>query len=193
MQKLTKSDAVNKSSSSSRQKGPGAVRRFTAMPIPQMRVPTNDLHFDTETYVLLSIYYQAGGGSDDWPESVRTYLDTFAKEIETTGKLLQWLGLATPDEDSPLGSKPSHELISLIVKPRKGPVKGTASDPDDLHFEVIFENALDNVDGVPFHIIGFVQAVLAFLGLIEFADDGQWIVTERLINLCVAAEGRLPA
>jgi hypothetical protein len=50
------------------------------MPIPQMRVP-NDLHFDTETYLLFSIYYAANGILEGTDGSAAAYVETFAKEI----------------------------------------------------------------------------------------------------------------
>jgi hypothetical protein len=154
-----------------------------------MKVP-NHLNFDAETYLLFCIYYAANGITEDMDESAATYLATFAKEIETTGQVLQWLGLATPDEESPLGSKPSHQLVRLIVRPRDRLANSrrlSASDPDEEAFGSIFDLALENVDAVPWAVISYVERVLGFVELLDFTDDGGWILTQRLIDLVVEA------
>jgi hypothetical protein len=164
MQKLPKSDAVNKSKQFISAQRPGAALENTTMHVP------NDLNFDTETYLLFSIYYQANL-LKDMDESAETFLERFEKQIRGTGQVLEWLGLATPDKHSPLGWKPSHSLMSLIATPRKRSKsrKAFASSEDNELFDMIFHAALGELE-VDSNIPDFVVRVLRDLGLAKQAD-----------------------
>ena len=78
---------------------------------------SNDLNLDTEAYLLLSIYRTASPielsvyGTTD-----AMFVEHFDKAIRGAGRVLQWLGLATADDASPLGHKPSHELMHLLAR-----------------------------------------------------------------------------
>ena len=98
------------------------------------------------------------------------YLEAYAKEIEAAGKMLLWLGLATPDNESPLGLKPSHELIRLIVKPRKRVVrskKRLPTAPDEEAINMILDAALRDVVGRTWCVTGYVLSVLGYVGLLN--------------------------
>jgi hypothetical protein len=135
-----------------------------------MRVP-NDLQFDTETYLLFSIYYEAYGILKGMDESAATYVKRFEKEIRGTGQVLEWLGLAIRDKNSPLGWKPSHDLISLIIESRKhSKSKKLHSDDEDAEvFDMIFDATVGKVEEWS-NIPSFVLSVLQFLGLAKEAD-----------------------
>jgi hypothetical protein len=144
-----------------------------------MRVP-NDLNFDTETYLLFSIYYEAYGILKGMDESAATYVKRFAKEIRGTGQVLEWLGLATPNKKSPLGWKPSHDLISLIIESRthSKSKKRCADDEDAEVFDMIFDATMGQVEEWS-NIPSFVLSVLQLLGLAKEADL-DFVPTPRL-------------
>jgi hypothetical protein len=135
-----------------------------------MRVP-NDLRFDTETYLLFSIYYKSYGILKGMDGSAATYVKRFEKEIRGGGQVLEWLGLAIRDKNSPLGWKPSHDLISLSMESRKHSKsrKLGADDEDAEVFDMIFDATVDDV-GEWSNIRSFVLSVLRFLGLAKEAD-----------------------
>ena len=82
-----------------------------------MRVP-NDLQFDTETYLLFSIYYEAYGPFEVMDESAATYVKRFEKQIRGTGQVLEWLGLAIPDKNSPRAGHHPATCTSLVSSSR---------------------------------------------------------------------------
>jgi hypothetical protein len=133
-----------------------------------MRVP-NDLQFDTETYLLFSIYYNAY--RFEGIDTAASYLKEFKTQIHATGQVLEWLGLATPDKSSPLGSKPSHALIDLVAKPRRrSKSRKTCSTPDDDKvFDMIFDATVHKLEDW-FDIPHFVLCVFHYLGLAKEAD-----------------------
>jgi hypothetical protein len=149
-----------------------------------MRVP-NDLQFDTETYLLFSIYYEAYGILEGMDESAATYMQRFAKQIRGTGQVLEWLGLATPNKSSPLGWKPSHDLMSLIAKPheRSNSRKPGPSAEDNEVFDMILDAAVGELEEDS-NIPHFVASVLTGLGLMVRGCDGvDYIPTKRLRRL----------
>jgi hypothetical protein len=148
-----------------------------------MHVP-NDLNFDPETYLLFSIYYQACGSLKGMDGGAATYLQHFEKEIRGTGQVLEWLGLATPSEGSPLGCKPSHLLMSLIVEPRKrSQSKKPFGYPEkaEVFYDILFYAKVGDVEECS-NIRSFVLSVLRFLGLAKVADFST-VPTTRLRDL----------
>jgi hypothetical protein len=146
-----------------------------------MRVP-NDLKFDTDTYLLFSIHYEAYEPFEGMDKSAATYVKRFEKQIRVMGQVLQWLGLATRDKESPLGWKPSHDLISLIAKPHKRSKsrKPGASVEDDEIFDMILDAAVGELEEDS-NIPSFVAKVLAGLGLMVRGCEGvDYIPTKRL-------------
>jgi hypothetical protein len=144
-----------------------------------MRVP-NDLQFDTETYLLFSIYYEAYGILKGMDGSAATYVKRFEKEIRGMGQVLEWLNLAIRDKNSPLGWKPSHDLMSLIAKPHKRSKskKLCSSAEDDEVFDMILDAAVGELEEDS-NIPSFVVRVLRDLGLAKEADL-DWVPTRRL-------------
>jgi hypothetical protein len=146
-----------------------------------MRV-SNDLQFDTETYLLFSIYYEAHGILKGMDESAATFMKRFAKQIRATGQVLEWLGLATANKNSPLGWKPSHDLMSLIARPHKrsNSRKPGASAEDNEVFDMILDAAVGELEEDS-NIALFVASVLTGLGLMARGCDGcDYIPTKKL-------------
>jgi hypothetical protein len=134
-----------------------------------MHIP-RDLQFDTETFLLFSIWYLAKGPLDK-DKTATAYLKDYEKDIRGTGQVLEWLGLARPDKKSALGWKPSHDLMSLIAEPRRlsKSKKECADFEDDEVFDIIFDATIGEHEEWGFH--DFVVSVLRFLGLAKEADD----------------------
>jgi hypothetical protein len=70
---------------------------------------------DRETLLIVSICQQVfqlkGREADDPAEYVREY----ARHIKVLGQLLEYLGLATLEPKTPLGWKPTDDLIEMIA------------------------------------------------------------------------------
>jgi hypothetical protein len=150
----------------------------------------NDLNLDTEAYLLLSIYRTASPielsvyGTTD-----AMFVEHFDKAIRGAGRVLQWLGLATADDASPLGHRPSHELMHLLARqPRRTRSKKLDADAEDQDvFDLIFEATLGESYEY-LHAFSFVMRVFRHLGLAK-EGDGEFIPTVRLRRL--AAQRRL--
>jgi hypothetical protein len=150
-----------------------------------MRAP-NDLNFDTETYLLFSIYYGAYMALEGIAESTTTCLEHLGKAVHATGQVLEWLGFTTPSKNSPLGWKPSHALMCLIAEPRQlSQSKKVFPYPkDDEVFDLILNATLGDLE-TGSNIPGFVRAVLYFLGLAKETEWG-FVPTQRLRELACA-------
>ena len=94
------------------------------------------------------------------------------------------LGLAVSDGKSPLNWRPTPDLIDLVTLFREAPECGgvLATDTE--------QEALPALVGeLPEKTASYVRDVLAFIGLLKRADDGEWVPTQQLRKL--AAERRL--
>jgi hypothetical protein len=70
-----------------------------------------DPQLETGPYLLTCIFDRAWGnmvGVSDWANEK-------SKEVKGTLRVLEWLGLAEPDKSSPLGFKPTHVLMSVVM------------------------------------------------------------------------------
>jgi hypothetical protein len=146
----------------------------------------NDLNFDTETYLLFSIYYGAYVALEGIDESATTCLEHLGKAVHATGQVLEWLGFTTISKSSPLGWKPSHALMSLIAEPRQlSQSKKVFPYPKDNEvFDLILNAALGDLE-MGSNIPGFVRAVLYFLGLAKETEWG-FVPAQRLRELACA-------
>jgi hypothetical protein len=80
-----------------------------------MQVP-NDLQFDTETYLLFSIYYEAYGPFKVMDKSAATYVKRFENQLRGMGQVLEWLGLAILIEAFPRLGKPDRKAAQAFQK-----------------------------------------------------------------------------
>jgi hypothetical protein len=105
--------------------------------------------------------------------SAAIYLKRYEKQIHATGQVLQWPGLATADNQSPLGYKPSDDLMYLVARQRgrAQSKKPFSCDEDEDVFDSIFDVVLGELDegsSVP----SFVVRVFRQLGLAKDAGHG---------------------
>jgi hypothetical protein len=118
-------------------------------------------------------------------------VETHKSEIEATCRVLEWLRLATPAKEAPLGWKASNLLVGLIVKPRKRfgrSAKACIEAWEENAINMIFETALGNLDHVPSECLIYIQWLFGSLGLMNINDDGDWIPTRRLLNLAAQSQ-----
>jgi hypothetical protein len=148
-----------------------------------MRVP-NDLYFDSETYLLFSVYYRALTVGNR-KLSAKSFFERFQKPIQAMGHVFELLDLAYPKGKSRLGWKPSHIMIDLIVRPRRRRLKSRKDSPsaqDEDTFETIIEEALADVE-YDSSIRKDVISVLGVLGLVAYASGGKGVPTNLLREL----------
>src|SRR6185312_4403961 len=100
--------------------------------------------FDNDTQLMVSIFqrvFQLAGSVERVPE---TYVKTYQSDIQEAGQLFTWLGLAKPDAKSPLGWRPTHDLLDVIakraVRPSK-PVDREVREDDSLVFSLLLDAA----------------------------------------------------
>jgi hypothetical protein len=148
-----------------------------------MRVP-NDLQLDNEAYLLFSAYYTSSGIGNT--KTAASYLKEFEVGIQGAGQVLGWLGYATPDKSSPLGWKPSQDLISLISNPRRRwpPQirKISLSAQRKEAYDTMMEAALGDVMWFS-DLRNYVASLMELLGLVTLNDLGQVIPKRRLCEL----------
>jgi hypothetical protein len=151
----------------------------------------NDLNLNGEAFLLVSLFHEANC-LEGLNRSAAAYVKRYKKQIHATGKVLQWLGLATADNQSPLGYKPSDNLMYLLVARQRGRVQSkkrfsNAEDGD------VFDSILDTVLGEldeDSNVPAFVVRVFRQLGLAK--DAGlDYVPTARLRTL--AAQRRQEA
>ena len=71
--------------------------------------------FDQETQRLVSIFQKVFHLSYVERHQVK-YVKRYARHIEWAGRLFEYLGLAKPDKQSPLGWRPTPLLLDLMNK-----------------------------------------------------------------------------
>jgi hypothetical protein len=148
----------------------------------------NDLNLSGEAFLLLSIFREAYC-VEGFGQSAATYVKRHEKQIHAAGQILEWLGFATADSQSPLGHKPSDDLMyRLAQQRRRTQSKKLCSYIEDAD---VFDSILDNVLGEldeDSNIPAFVVRVFRQLGLAKNTAGLDWVPTAELRTL--AAERR---
>jgi hypothetical protein len=100
-------------------------------------------------------------------------------------KVFELLGLAVPEDKSPLNWRTSSDLVDLVA-PFREPLEGGRHLTTDTEKEArhpIIGSALPMLWELPEKTAIYVQEVLAFIGLLKRADHGEWVPTQRLRKL----------
>jgi hypothetical protein len=111
--------------------------------------------------------------------------------LHTTNRVLAWLGLAEPNQDSEFGYDGSSFLVHRIAQrglkaERSKSVKVAASYSDMDVIESIFEGALGQ-EKCSQELMAFVLNVLSVLGLAKFAASGEAVPNRflrKLVGTC---------
>jgi hypothetical protein len=156
----------------------------------------NDVELDVGPYLLTCLFDRAWGTTValcDWS-------DRKGKEVKRTFRVLEWLGLVEPDKISPLGFKPTHVLMSLVMARGKQfhTLKRPPSQREEYALDCILGAALGERDRQKLE--DWVCKVLHVLGLVnacpvdDDADQGKaaeqivggigdWAPTQQLLLL----------
>jgi hypothetical protein len=129
----------------------------------------NDLNLNGEAFLLVSVFHEANC-VEGLNRSAAVYVKRYKKQIHATGQVLQWLGLATADDQSPLKYKPTDDLMYLFAR-RRGRVqskKHFSNAEDGDVFDSIFDTVLGELDEDS-NVPGFVVRVFRQLGLAKDA------------------------
>jgi hypothetical protein len=139
-----------------------------------------DLAYDQEGHlldqedILLDVYREA--------ESYETYPKKKGEKqkYRAAGRILAWLGLATPNKFAEFGYKPSRILLRLnynLKTPKPNKYAATYEEIDAI--ELIFDAALGEDKGAP-TLRSFARNVLGVLGLVRFTRRCDPIPTPEL-------------
>jgi hypothetical protein len=129
-------------------------------------ISKDQVQFDAHTYILLAIFWETNWRPDGPIMSAQGFIDKHRRDIWDTCKVLEVLGLAVPDGKSPLNWRPTSDLIDLVTLFREAPECGQvlATDTEQEALPAVLD-------------------VLAFIGLLKRADDGEWMPTRQLRKL----------
>jgi hypothetical protein len=135
--------------------------------------------FDAQTLLLLSFLLQDFEVGDVAADPAK-YLKKCRFEIETTGQLFIYLGLAKADKQSPLGWKPTAPLLDLVAKSkarRLKPTRKSASLVDSLVLNLMLDTMLGSEHD------NYCCYVLLELGLILRDVENDWLPSPELLRL----------
>ena len=146
----------------------------------------SDAIFDQDTQRLVRIFQRVFDPGYVELDQVK-YVKQSASAIESAGQLFEYLGLAVPDKQSPLGWRPTPLLLDMINKQPSR--KSRWSDkPTPTKDELLFYLMQDSVFGAgsdghrPWSLtLGY--EVLHWLGLLRDGSDGYSAPTHRLLRL----------
>jgi hypothetical protein len=147
-----------------------------------------------ESTLLISISQKANSLGPQF--SVTQYLDDYELELDRTGLLLRFLGLAEESDKSDLGWAPTGRLMRFVADrwghPHEDGHTITVSEDDRDFVEFIYHLATGDVvdDACVDPIAEFCFNFLATLGLLKKGENGfkptprlQYLVLERCLNV----------
>jgi hypothetical protein len=135
---------------------------------------------DTDTYLMLAIFQRALGSVGDADPNVSEFAATRKLDIAEAGKVLVYLGLATPDAGCALGwqlTRVFAEIVADRLSQRKPPVEHS---DDELTVHLLRDAVFGN-GGEGKGQLGF--KLLLQLELLQVTDAGGWAATPRLREL----------
>jgi hypothetical protein len=152
------------------------------LPAPVQKEHAMTEKLDTGSRLMITIFQQVFLPQDD-ERDPKKYLKKYAKDIKLAGQLFEYLGLAQIDERSPLGCKPTGQLVDIIAKKAARPSKPTAKSAIN-GGELILDLLTDAVFGQDHndHHNHLGDKVLNALGLIQDCEK-YWAATPLLLEL----------
>jgi hypothetical protein len=153
------------------------------LPAPVQKETQMTDKLDTGSRLMITIFQQVFLPQDD-ERDPKKYLKKYASDIKLAGQLFEYLGLAQIDERSPLGWKPTDQLVDIIAKKAARPSKPTAKSAInggglilDLLTDAVFGQ--DHDDDMHNHL---GDKVLNAIGLIQDCEN-YWEATPLLLQL----------
>jgi hypothetical protein len=145
-----------------------------------------NIKLTTNDYLLLRALHQGQPGPAVAPSFLTLLVDQVDGDLLTVA---EWLTLIVPDKTSRLGYRPSHLFIDQILlrelewdRPvRDGKAKMWERDV----LEKIIRDSLKNREPSVDCLAKDVGRFLGFIGLMRITSEGDWVPTDRLLNLLV--------
>jgi hypothetical protein len=132
---------------------------------------------DGDIYLMIAIFQEAYQ-ADEFISDPVVYVRKYKFQIKVAGQLLEYLGLAVRDKRSPLGWKPTHDLLKIAAE--KLTRTGSSAEPvarDEFMVDLLTDTVLgDYNDGRG----ALGKEMLAALGLLLENSAGAWDATEQL-------------
>jgi hypothetical protein len=151
------------------------------LPAPVQKDTHMTEKLDTGSRLMITIFQQVFLPQDD-ERDPKKYLKKYATDIKLAGQLFEYLGLAQIDERSPLGWKPTDQLVDIIAKKAARPSKPTAKSAIN-GGGVILDLLTDAVFGQDHELHNHLGAkVLNAIGLIQDCEK-YWGATPLLLQL----------
>ena len=146
--------------------------------------------FDQDTQRLVGIFQKVFHLSYVERDQVK-YVKRYARHIEWAGRLFEYLGLAKPDKQSPLGWRPTPLLLDLMnkqsarkSKPSHKPIPMLNKLIVDLLQDAVMGDERYKVSG---GVLSLGFKVLQELGLMRQDGEGDTGATPRLLHLFAGA------
>jgi hypothetical protein len=140
--------------------------------------------FDNDTELLVAIFQEAYRPTvNDELDPVK-YVQRYKRQIEFAGQLFEYLQLAKPDTQSPLGWRPTDRLLKVIAKRaarRSKPIDRMVNAEEDLISELMFDAVFGELTDHSVTALGF--RVLSGLGLMRETTDGNSLPSLELREL----------
>src|SRR5262249_24423680 len=139
----------------------------------------SDEELDSETMLLYCILCKSITQWNFEVLSPKQLLRAYTTEIQISGRVLRFLGLADVEEQRPIGWKATPLLMRILVgqiRVRRNPHKLKSTWGDDFTFRMIYDAV--GKDTITLDKEGFAKNVLVVLGLAQHTHDGSWIATD---------------
>jgi hypothetical protein len=145
--------------------------------------------FNIETELLVAIFQeifrpQGKHGDSDVDRNPVNYVQRHKRQIEMAGQLFEYLRLAKPDTQSPLGWRPTRRLVKIIAKRavrRSMPLRRTVDPEDDLIRELMFDTVFGDLQDDSVTVLGV--SLLFRLGLMRNDINGESLPSLELREL----------
>ena len=139
---------------------------------------------DEETQSLISIFQKVFHLSYVERDQVK-YVKRYAGAIKSTGQLFEYLGLARPDKQCPLGWRPTPVLLDVMNKHARGKSKRSDKPISMVDHLLMFllHDAVFGAGTRMYRTCPLGYEVLHELGLVRRDDEDQSAPTPRLLGL----------
>ena len=139
---------------------------------------------DDDTQLMVSIFQKVFHLHHVERDQVK-YVKRYADAIKRTGQLFEYLGLARPDKQSPLGWRPTLVLLDIMNKHARGKSKRSDKPTSTLNHVLMFlmHDAIFSAGTRMYRTCPLGYEVLHELGLVRRDDEDQSAPTPRLLRL----------
>ena len=136
--------------------------------------------FDNDTYLMVALFQAVLQFEDHVETEPLKYVKRHAFRIKKAGQLFEYLGLAKPDAESPIGWRPTGFLIKIIAERLLATKPRTIASSDDLDFTLDF--LCQKIFGDSSEGVELSFETLHALGLLREDADG-WRPTRQMKEL----------